>query len=280
MSASDSACVAFARSLLTLETGGVTRGALPSGAADEARLPAPGVGRCGTIGGGVASSADGTRLLAAAGDQIYASADSGKTWTPTDAPSAAWVALASSADSYRIVAASGDGLIGAFPYSGLWRLADAPGETVRLLQQHLKPTVVENPKTIRRLIADLDDDMFAVREAAQAALAKRGAVAEPVLRENLNHNPSPEARRRIEGLLSNSTSHVRDPEMLRRLRAVQVLEQLLKSFQTCGMAERQRIENKMQVSMADFRKSYVPVPVRRDDHEVIAAVVARVHLGR
>src|SRR5262249_7483471 len=84
----------------------------------------------------------------------------------------------------------------------------------------------EDPQKIRRLIADLDDDVFAVREAAQKALAKLGAVAEPVLRETLDNNPSAETRRRIEGLLAIYTLGAPDPEILRRLRAVQVLEQL------------------------------------------------------
>src|SRR5262249_28654107 len=91
-------------------------------------------------------------------------------------------------------------------YRALWRMADGPEATVRFLRQRLKPTVVEDPQKIRRLIAQLDDEEFAVREAAQKALAKLDAVAEPVLRETLDNNPSPEVRRRIEGLLASSTS--------------------------------------------------------------------------
>jgi hypothetical protein len=111
-------------------------------------------------------------------------------------------------------------------YRALWRLADVPEEAVRFLRQHVKPTVVEDPQKIRRLIAELDDDLFAVREAAQKALAKLDTLAEPVLREALNNNPSAETRRRIEGLLANSTLGAPDPETLRRLRAVQVLERV------------------------------------------------------
>jgi hypothetical protein len=52
----------------------------------------------------VASSADGTRLLAGTfGDSLYTSADSGVTWTPHEA-SLNWVSVASSADGSRLVA--------------------------------------------------------------------------------------------------------------------------------------------------------------------------------
>jgi hypothetical protein len=52
----------------------------------------------------VASSADGSKLVAAAwGDQIYTSTDSGLTWTARDA-SRAWQAVASSSDGSKLVA--------------------------------------------------------------------------------------------------------------------------------------------------------------------------------
>jgi hypothetical protein len=57
----------------------------------------------------IASSADGTKLVAAGGGgngfsgSIYASADSGATWTPTGAPYAGWTSVASSADGMKLV---------------------------------------------------------------------------------------------------------------------------------------------------------------------------------
>ena len=65
----------------------------------------------------VASSADGTKLIAAAyatydtndmmiGTLIYTSADSGLTWTTDTAPSNSWSCVASSADGVKLVAAS------------------------------------------------------------------------------------------------------------------------------------------------------------------------------
>jgi hypothetical protein len=71
----------------------------------------------------VASSADGTKLVAAAmnseGGFIYASMDSGLTWTLTGAPTNnSWATVASSADGSKLVAASGYVFIPALSYGG------------------------------------------------------------------------------------------------------------------------------------------------------------------
>jgi hypothetical protein len=56
----------------------------------------------------VASSADGTRLVAAATTgQIYTSSDSGLNWIPSSAPSEAWFAITSSADGRKLAAGAG-----------------------------------------------------------------------------------------------------------------------------------------------------------------------------
>jgi hypothetical protein len=56
----------------------------------------------------VACSADGTKLMAAAwGGGIYISGDSGQSWIPSGAPSRHWNAVCSSADGTKLLAASG-----------------------------------------------------------------------------------------------------------------------------------------------------------------------------
>jgi photosystem II stability/assembly factor-like uncharacterized protein len=58
----------------------------------------------------IASSADGTRLVAVSGSadfdpgRIYVSTNSGLTWTQTSAPSNCWISVASSADGSRLAA--------------------------------------------------------------------------------------------------------------------------------------------------------------------------------
>ena len=84
----------------------------------------------------VASSADGTKLVAADGsynppDLVYISTNSGTSWTDTSAPGCQWAAVASSADGYRIVAGGYGTPLYTLPYSGPWRLADAPARDWR-----------------------------------------------------------------------------------------------------------------------------------------------------
>ena len=60
---------------------------------------------------GIASSASGSRLVAAAaGDSIYTSTNAGATWTPRESPRD-WRAVASSADGTNLVALVANGLI-------------------------------------------------------------------------------------------------------------------------------------------------------------------------
>ncbi|MEP6876787.1 MAG: sialidase family protein [Burkholderiales bacterium] len=57
----------------------------------------------------VTASADGTKLYAGvSGGSVYASADSGLTWSVTAAPSAYWRALATSADGQQLIAGNGN----------------------------------------------------------------------------------------------------------------------------------------------------------------------------
>jgi hypothetical protein len=65
--------------------------------------------------GSVASSADGTKLVAAMDcdgnynpGPIYTSIDAGVTWAQTSAPDTDWIAVASSADGTKLIAAGGD----------------------------------------------------------------------------------------------------------------------------------------------------------------------------
>ena len=70
----------------------------------------------------VASSADGTKLVAGVGGvgditgPIYKSSNSGATWTRTSAPIDAWSSLASSADGTKLVAGVGRGDITGLVY--------------------------------------------------------------------------------------------------------------------------------------------------------------------
>lgn len=78
----------------------------------------------------VASSADGSKLVAVGNFSAYTSTNSGVTWISNSAPSAEWISVASSADGNKLVAAVG--LYNGFIYTSTnagaaWSVTSAPG---------------------------------------------------------------------------------------------------------------------------------------------------------
>jgi WD40 repeat protein len=114
-------------------------------------------------------------------------------------------------------------------YQAVHALAAGRTLAVPFLKARMQP-IVADPKRIARLIADLDDDAFAVRERATAELEKMGTLARPALTKALATKPPLEARRRIQGLLDRLMDHVLESivpgECLRTLRALEVLERI------------------------------------------------------
>ena len=112
-------------------------------------------------------------------------------------------------------------------YAAAWRMAQAPEvAALGFLRKHLRPAVDTNFREVRRLIGDLDSDMFAVRQKAFKKLEDMGTDALPALRAVLQENPPLEVRRRLETLLSRPQGLISSPETLRRLRVIQVVEQI------------------------------------------------------
>jgi len=111
-------------------------------------------------------------------------------------------------------------------YATVWRLAEtAPDAVVPFLARHLRPEAAPDPAKLQQLIADLNSDTFRIREKAVKELQDLGHAAVPALRKALDEKPSPEMTGRIEKLLSRKPDTIDRPETLRRLRAMQVLEQ-------------------------------------------------------
>jgi RNA polymerase sigma factor (sigma-70 family) len=106
-------------------------------------------------------------------------------------------------------------------------LGAAPGVALPFLKSRLRPIEWVKPEHIQRLIARLDSDDFATRKAAAKELAVLGEEAEPALRRALAGPLSAEAKRRVEALLAGpAPREVPTGELLRRLRATHVLEQI------------------------------------------------------
>jgi RNA polymerase sigma factor (sigma-70 family) len=108
----------------------------------------------------------------------------------------------------------------------VWALAATPNKSVPLLRERLRPVPAAASRRVARLIADLDDEQFDVRQKATRELEKQSAEVEPALLQALEEGPTLEQRKRLERLLEPlQARQTRMPgELLRCLRAVEVLE--------------------------------------------------------
>jgi RNA polymerase sigma factor (sigma-70 family) len=109
-------------------------------------------------------------------------------------------------------------------YRAVGALAAAPEQAVPFLAERVRPAAAPNAKRVARLLADLDDERFGVREQASRELEALRGLAGPALREALAGRPSAEARRRLEELLAKLDTAAPTPEEVRAVRVVEVLE--------------------------------------------------------
>jgi hypothetical protein len=119
-----------------------------------------------------------------------------------------------------------------------WTLAAAAEQAVVLIEDRLRAVPVADPQRIARLITDLDSERFPVREAATRELEQLNELAEGALRKAVEGSPPLELRRRVDRLLERLDAPVTDPDRLRALRAVGVLEQI-------GTEEARRVLNRL-----------------------------------
>jgi hypothetical protein len=131
-------------------------------------------------------------------------------------------------------------------YQAAGTLIADPERAVPFLRQNLE-RVKEDAPRIRRLIADLDSDKFAARNAAFEELEKMDDTAHAVLRQELLSATSLEKRCRIQSLLSVPWL-VRSPEKLRQIRAIMVLERI-------GNAEARRVLEGLAEGASEARQT-------------------------
>jgi WD40 repeat protein len=113
-------------------------------------------------------------------------------------------------------------------YRTVRALAEGGEQAVRLIKDRVRPVPPPDPQRVARLLAELDDDRFAVRERATRELEKLGELAAPAMREAVRSLPSPESRRRATQLLAKVDAGALQatPDSIRAVRAVEVLEHI------------------------------------------------------
>ncbi len=121
-------------------------------------------------------------------------------------------------------------------------LARAPAQTVPLLQSRVRPV---DAARIERLLKDLDSDEFEARERATDELATLGQAAGRTLNEAFKQKISAEKRQRLKELLAKLESNEPAPEVLRAVRAVEVLEMI-------GSPEARKVVAALAAGAKDF----------------------------
>ncbi len=113
-------------------------------------------------------------------------------------------------------------------WKAVWHMAEAPEDVVPFLRGRLKPILPAPAEVTRLLLADLEGDAFAKREAASKRLLELGVLGESALRARLGENPPLESKLRIEKLLKTivETPQPLSADLLRDLRAVAVLARI------------------------------------------------------
>ncbi len=111
-------------------------------------------------------------------------------------------------------------------YLAMRTLARASRQAVPFLRNRLRPDREADPKRVARWIADLDSDIFGVRQRAETELTKLGKSVAPALRKTLGASPSLEVRRRLEHILEELNRQILSPDQLRGIRAIEVLEHI------------------------------------------------------
>src|SRR5262249_2046521 len=99
-------------------------------------------------------------------------------------------------------------------------------ETVDFLAKRLSPASDDNSRRIRDLIADLDAETFQERDKAEDELRTLGDRAEVLLHETLQKQPSPEMKSRLERLIEAIEQGTPSGQILREIRAVEILERI------------------------------------------------------
>ena len=108
----------------------------------------------------------------------------------------------------------------------LWNLAAAPEQSVPFIHDQMRPLFGGDGPRAAKLIVDLDDDSFDVRERASAGLAAMGPTIGPLLKQALAGTQSSEVRQRLEALLSKLKETIPwSRERQRVFRALTALEQ-------------------------------------------------------
>jgi WD40 repeat protein len=110
-------------------------------------------------------------------------------------------------------------------FSVISTIAAAHGRSEAYVKEQLRPARIDRER-VTKLIADLDNERYAERNAAEKDLTAMGGTTVPFLQQAIRAPPSAEARRRLERLLTKALKGPLPLPQVQELRALEVLELL------------------------------------------------------
>jgi WD40 repeat protein len=111
-------------------------------------------------------------------------------------------------------------------YLAMARLAREPAAAVKMARLRLAPVVPPGEPALARILEDLGDPAFSVREKAAKELDRYGEIAVGPVRERMSRLVSPEARMRCEAFVKKFTGGGLEATRLADARAIELLEAL------------------------------------------------------
>jgi WD40 repeat protein len=146
-------------------------------------------------------------------------------------------------------------------YPAFCTLIESPGDALRLFTKRLIPDPGIDQKNLDHLIGDLDSNRFAIRQAAIRKLENMDDSTHPTFRMVLASKPSLEVAKRLERVLKKTRYPLASGNVLRQLRALEVLERI-------GTAEAQRLLKRLSQGAAEARQT-------REARVILARLAAR-----
>ncbi len=110
--------------------------------------------------------------------------------------------------------------------TAIWSLVYAAGQSVPWLKEKLKPVKPVAEAHLKKLIVDLESDVYAVRQKALLELEAAHDAAGPALTDALKGKLTLEGKLRVESLLGKIKSPLSNPAELQFTRALEVLERI------------------------------------------------------
>jgi WD40 repeat protein len=111
-------------------------------------------------------------------------------------------------------------------HRAMMKLTASPSDAVAFLRKRIEPAATLGEKEIEKLLADLDNEDFTVRDKASRGLERVGKAAKAALTKALEQKPAAEKRRRIEELLEGFEKSGPASDLLQPMRALEVLEHI------------------------------------------------------